>query len=289
MTIRNPAEWGVDQLRLAGAALGTAGRAVNETDAMRRATVPVVRRIELSDLRDVLRKGVDDFAACRSDVLFLCIIYPLAGLVLWRLAFGYDMLPMLFPLASGFALVGPLAALGLYQLSRQRETGARASLGDAFSVVRNPSVGAIVALGLLLIAIYVAWLAVALMIYHATLGPKPQESLVEFAQNVFTTGPGWAMIVMGVGAGFVFAAVTFVISVVSFPMLIDRDVTLRTAMRTSYRVVETNPRVMAAWAALIVAGLVLGSIPMLLGLIFVLPVLGHATWHLYRKAVVPPA
>jgi len=288
MTIRNPAEWGVDQLRLVGAALGSAGRAVNETDEARKASVPVVRRIGFADLREVLGKGVADFAACRTDVFFLVVIYPLVGLVLARLAFGYDMLPLLFPLASGFALVGPLAGLGLYQLSRRREQGASASLPDAFSLVRTPSFGAIVALGLLLLAIYLIWLASALMIYNATLGPKPPESLEIFAEDIFTTSAGWAMIIIGVGVGFLFALLVFVISVVSFPLLLDRAVTVRTAIMTSLRAVAMNPVPMAAWGVIVVGGLVLGSIPMLLGLVFVLPVLGHATWHLYRKVVAQP-
>ncbi len=289
MTIRNPAEWGVDQLRLAGAALGSAGRAVNETDAARRSVPPVVRRIEIADLREVLARGVADFAACRTDVFFLCVIYPLIGLFLARLAFGYDMLPLLFPLASGFALIGPVAGLGLYELSRRREQGVRAGLPDAFSLVRNPSFGAIAALGLILLAIYLAWLASALMIYNATLGPKPPESLVAFAESVFRTPAGWTMIVVGVGVGFLFAVFVFVISVVTFPLLLDRDVTLRTAIMTSLRAVAANPVPMAAWGVIVAGGLVLGSIPVLLGLIFVLPVLGHATWHLYRKVVVEPS
>ena len=124
-------------------------------------SLPAVRRIEVADLRDVLAKGLDDFAAYRTDVIFICIIYPLAGLVLARLAAGYDMLPLVFPLASGFALLGPIAAVGLYEMSRRREQGADITWADAFGVVRAPAFGAIVALGLILLAIFLFWLAAA--------------------------------------------------------------------------------------------------------------------------------
>ncbi|MCC6470465.1 MAG: DUF2189 domain-containing protein [Alphaproteobacteria bacterium] len=281
MTIRNPVEWGVDQFRLAGIAIGAAGHAVGETGGADLA----IRRITAADLRDALRKGFDDFGACRSDVLFLCIIYPVAGLLLARLAFGYDMVPLLFPLASGFALIGPLAGLGLYEMSRRREQGVHSSLPDAFSVVRSPSFGAIAALGLLLLAIFVVWLGVAQAIYDATLGPKPPESIAAFVHAVLTTQAGWTMIGLGMGVGFLFALLALTISVVSFPLLLDRVVPLRAAIGTSVRAVIANPGPMALWGLIVACGLAIGSIPALLGLIVVMPVLGHATWHLYRRVV----
>lgn len=283
-TIRNPIEWGADQLKEAGASLKTAGHAVQgeheETAA------PSVRRIEISDLRQVLAKGVEDFGANRSDVLFLAIVYPLAGLILSRVAFDYDLLPMLFPLISGFALLGPVAAIGLYELSRRRERGLEVSWSKAFGMVTAPSFGAIVALGLILLGIFMLWLAAAQGIYLWTLGPEPPASFSAFVTAVFTTGPGWTMIVAGCGIGFLFAVLVLAISVVSFPLLIDRDVGVATAIGTSVKAVRANPLPMAAWGMIVTAGLVLGSIPALLGLIVVMPVLGHATWHLYRKVVV---
>ncbi len=285
MTIRNPVEWGVDQMKLAGAAAGSVGHAIGETADASRARTPAVRRIALNDLRDVLKKGFEDFAACRSDVAFLCLIYPVAGLVLAWMAFDYDMLPLLFPLASGFALIGPFAALGLYEMSRRREHGAHASFPDAFSVVRAPAFGRIVALGLLLVAIFLTWLATALTIYNVTLGPAPPASALAFAHDVAATRAGWAMIALGMGAGFLFALLVLAISVVSFPLLLDRDVTLRTAIATSARAVAADPGPMAAWGLIVAGGLLIGSAPLLLGLIVAMPVLGHATWHLYRRIV----
>ncbi len=283
--IRNPIEWAVDEVKLAALALRLTGRAVRGTQVSPDSPLPVIRRIGVADLRDVLARGLDDFGAYRTDVIFLCFIYPVIGLVLARFAFQYDMLPLLFPLASGFALLGPVAAVGLYEMSRRREQGVNTNWAQAFGVIRSPSFGAIVVLGLLLLAIFLLWLVAAQAIYLVTLGPEPPSSIATFVRDVFTTGAGWALIVVGVGVGFVFALVVLSISVVSFPLLLDRDVGVRIAVWTSVRVVVANPGPMAAWGLIVAGGLVIGAIPLFLGLIIILPVLGHATWHLYRKVV----
>lgn len=283
--IRNPVEWGVDQLKHAAQHVESVGRSLRGTQAGAQTPLPAIRRIGVTDLRDVLAKGLDDFGAYRTDVIFLCIIYPVVGLVLARFAFQYDMLPLLFPLASGFALLGPVAAVGLYEMSRRREQGLKATWADAFGMIRSPSFGAIVVLGLLLLAIFLLWLVAAQAIYLVTLGPAPPSSIATFVRDIFTTGAGWAMIVVGVGVGFLFALVVLAISVVSFPLLLDRDVGVRIAVWTSVRAVVANPVPMAAWGLIVAGGLVIGSIPLFLGLIIILPVLGHATWHLYRKVV----
>jgi uncharacterized membrane protein len=284
MHIRNPVEWSVDQVRLAGHAVESVGRAGREARGLN-APAPAVRQIGTADIRDALRRGLDDFAAFRTDVAFLCVIYPLAGLVLARLAFGYDMLPLLFPLASGFALIGPFAAVGLYEMSRRREQGSDEGWADAFRVVHSPSFGAIVALGLMLMAIFLLWLGAGMAIYDLTLGPEPPASVAGFAHDVLITARGWAMIVIGIGVGFLFAVLAMSISVVSFPLLLDREVGLGTAVMTSVRAVIANPGPMALWGFVVAGLLVLGSLPALLGLIVVMPTLGHATWHLYRKLV----
>ncbi len=283
MTIRNPLEWGWDQMRLAGLAVGM--RRAEGTAPERLATPLPVRRIAAGDLKETLAKGLQDFAACRTDAMFVCVIYPIMGLVLARLISGYEMLPLLFPLASGFALVGPFAAIGLYEMSRRREQGAKISWPDAFGVLRARSLGAILALGLLLAVIFLAWIAAAWEIYALTLGPDAPTSAATFVRDVLTTSAGWAMIVVGIGVGFLFACLAFAVSVVSFPLMVDHDATLGAAIGTSFRAIAANPGPMALWGLIVAGGLVLGSIPVLLGLIVVLPVLGHATWHLYRKVV----
>lgn len=284
-TIRNPVEWGLDQVRHAAQGLESAGRGVRHVQEKAHAPLPAVRRIGIADLTDALGKGLHDFGAYRSDVIFLCLFYPIVGLALGRFVFGSGMLPLLFPLATGFALVGPLAAVGLYEMSRQGELGGDVNWSTVFSVTRSPSFPAIVMLGLGLIAIFVVWLVVAWTIYALTLGPLPPESVSTFVRDVFTTNAGWAMIGIGVGVGFLFALLVLAIGTVSFPLLLDRDTGLDTAIGTSLRVFATNPGAMAVWGLIVVAGLVIGTLPFFLGLIIVLPVLGHATWHLYRKVV----
>jgi uncharacterized membrane protein len=249
------------------------------------AAPPVVRRITFSDLQDALAKGIDDFKAMPSHALFLCVIYPVIGMVLGAVMFGYGLIPLAYPLVAGFALLGPLAAIGLYDLSRRRELGQPTDLSRSFDIIHLPSFGAIVALGLLLMAIFLLWLALANWIYVANFGLAPMPSLSAFIDRILTTPEGFRVIVLGNAVGFVFALLVLTISVVSFPLLLDRDVGAIEALLTSYRAVRKNPIVMAAWGLIVAASLVVGSLPFLLGLAIVMPVLGHTTWHLYRKVV----
>jgi uncharacterized membrane protein len=248
---------------------------------------PVVRRISPSDLYQALAHGIDDFTAMPSHAVFLCVIYPLLGIFLIALTFGSALLPLAFPIAAGFALVGPLAAIGLYELSRRREAGLDSSSSHALDVLHSPSLSAIVALGVLLMAIFLIWLAVADAIYIANFGYGSPASLHQFVSDVVNTRAGWNLIIVGTGVGFLFAVVALTISAISFPLLLDRDVGAAVALATSIRVVAENPVTMALWGLIVAALLVIGSIPFFLGLTVVMPVLGHATWHLYRRAVEP--
>jgi uncharacterized membrane protein len=248
---------------------------------------PVVRRISPADLFSSLKLGIDDFLAMPSHAVFLCVIYPLLGIFLIALTLDSSWLPLAFPVAAGFALIGPIAAIGLYELSRRREAGLDSSSSHALDVLYSPSFPAIVALGVLLMVIFLVWLAVAEAVYIADFGYAPPASIRQFTTEVLTTNAGWNLIFVGTGIGFLFAAFVLAVSAISFPLLLDRDVGAAIAVYTSIRVVKENPGTMALWGLIVAVLLLIGSIPFFLGLTVVMPVLGHATWHLYRRAVEP--
>jgi uncharacterized membrane protein len=246
---------------------------------------PVIRTIGVMDLKDALARGMSDFSAMPTHVVFLCLIYPIVGLILARVSFGYDFLSLLFPLAAGFALIGPFAAIGLYELSRQREKGVDVSWTHAFGVLRCPSLDGIAALGMVLMIVFLIWLITAQWLYQSLFGYGSPESIGQFLSDILTTPEGWILIIAGNGIGFLFAVLVLTISVVSFPLLLDRDVGAMVAMHTSVRAVLRNPLMMAAWGLFVAVTLVIGSLPFFVGLAVVLPVLAHSTWHLYRKVV----
>jgi uncharacterized membrane protein len=247
--------------------------------------LPIVRSIGFADLVDALKKGLDDFRAMPTHVIFICLLYPIVGLALGRVTFGYNIIPLFYPLAAGFALVGPIAAIGLYELSRRRELGLDTSWSHAFDVIYSPSFGAIVALGLVLMIIFGVWIAVAHAIYIANFGYQEPNSLIGFASDVLTTPHGHNLIIVGNLVGFVFAVISMALSVVSFPLLLDRNVGVTAAALTSVRAVIKNPITMAAWGLIVATLLLIGSLPLFFGLAIVMPILGHSTWHLYGKLV----
>ena len=280
-TIGNPLSWGAQALGLAGHDIAEVAQEVRG----RTAADPLIRRIDTEDLREALRLGLADFAALRTDVMAACVIYPVIGMALIWAAFHQNALPLVFPLISGFLLIAPAAAIGLYEMSRRREAGLPASWGDAFAVLRSPRIGAMLVLSVGLFALFLTWLVVAHMVFLLTLGPDLPASVAVFLSEVFTTPAGWAMMLSGIAVGFVFAAVTLAATVVTFPMLVDRPVGLPLAIVTSLRVTRRNPAAVVVWGAMLAGLMVLGALPFLLGLAVVLPVLGHASWHLYRRAV----
>jgi len=283
--VRNPLEWGWDHLKQTGDAVGSAANSMEGAWEDRAAAPPTVRRITSADVGDALAKGVRDFGACRTDVMMLCLLYPIAGLAISRMAFDYGMLALVFPLIAGFALIAPLFGLGLYEISRRRERGLETHWTDAFAVARSPNIGSIIVMGLLLLAIFCLWLFTANLLYTVTLGPDAPVSAIAFVRDALTTPQGLTMTVVGIGAGFLFALLVLVIGVVSLPMLLDRKVGVGTAISTSVSAVRMNPGPMAMWGLIVATSLAIGALPLLIGLAIVLPVLGHATWHLYRKLV----
>ncbi len=290
-TIRNPVECVIDELREAARGVGDAGRSLGRTSTHLFSGSLAVSRIETSDLREVLARGFDDFMAYRTDILFLLAIYPLASLVIGAAALHHAFIPMLFPIVSGSVILGPFVGVFLYELSRRREINLERhhadthSWANALTVTRRRNFGAIMLLGFMLVLMYLIWLGTAFWIYRVTHGPQAIESVGLFVQDLFLTQAGWWLIGAGLAVGFLFAVLALMMTVVSFPLLVDRDVGLGTAVQTSFRAVRANPVPIVAWGLVVAGSLVLAAIPLLIGLAIVMPVLCHASWHLYRKLV----
>ena len=282
-TIGNPLSWA---FRNAGAVGHELGEAARHAGGDQTAADPVVRPIDYSDLRIALRAGVQDFMHFRSDVIAACLLYPVIGLCLIGLAMNRGLLPLAFPVLSGFALIGPVAALGLYELSRRREHGVPARWLDTFGVLRAPGFGSIVVLAVGLALWYLLWIVMAWVLHGLAMGDVRYPDASSFLNAVFSTSGGWVMMAIGIPLGFLFALVALAVSILSFPMLLDRDVGLPRAVVASVSLMRKSPGPVLAWGAIVVAGLVVGALPLLLGLAVTLPILGHATWHLYRRAVI---
>ena len=246
---------------------------------------PTIRRIGTGDVWNALREGLADFLVHPTQLIFLAVIYPVIGMLAGHLASGGSLMPLMWPLISGFALVGPIAALGIYELSRRRERNLPVGWLDAFGVLRSPNLGGIIVLSVMLLAIFVAWLFTAQFIYTFIFQGAVPASVEDFTQQVFRTPEGHRLMLVGNGVGLLFAMVVLALSVVSFPLMLDRPVGPIMALRTSVRAVVANPVPMALWGLIVAVLLFLGSLPLFVGLAVVLPVLGHGTWRLYRKVV----
>jgi uncharacterized membrane protein len=246
---------------------------------------PVVRKISASDAFAALEEGFDDFMAAPTHLVFLAIFYAAAGIVLTALTSFGGALQLAFPLAAGFALVGPFLAIGLYEMSRRRELGMEVKPTDAFIVATSPALPSIAVLGLALVAVFAAWIASAEALYVWLYGPKAPASAGEFLRDVLTTERGHWLVGLGGAIGFAFAAVVLCATIIAFPLMLDRDVGLAPAVATSLRVSWRNPVAVATWGAIVAGLLILGALPLFIGLAVVMPVLGHGSWRFYRRAV----
>jgi uncharacterized membrane protein len=245
-----------------------------------------VRTIALNDLWQSLKEGYDDFNATPAVGMFLTVLlFLLFALLLTLSLVGKNLHYLAFPIVAGFTLIGPVVSVGLFEMSRRREHGLDVSWRSTFDFVHSASFAPILALSLVMMVLYVAWLFSAEFLFFGLFGDDPPVSASDFVTQLVTTRRGAGLIVYGTLLGFIFAFTALAISVVAFPLVLDRPASAATAVAISIRAVTSNPMVMAVWGLIVVVLLVAGAVVFLIGLAAVLPILGHATWHLYRKVV----
>jgi uncharacterized membrane protein len=244
-----------------------------------------VRKIGDEDLRFALRQGLDDFQAMRGDILFAGLIYTLVGIAAVVMTTNGPLMPFFLPVVAGVGLLGPVAAVGFYELARRRERGEDATWTRFFDVRKRPTTDEMGMVAGLLLVIFALWLAAAAALYAVIFGWATPASIPDFVAMVFTTARGWALIASGLAVGAVFGWIVLALSVASLPMLVDCDVKASDAVSASWRAAHANEAEMVRWGLVVGALLVLGSIPLFVGLAFVLPWLGYATWHLYTRLI----
>ena len=244
-----------------------------------------VRRISNKDVSLSLREGLNDFLAMRGDLIFVGLLYPLIGIAAAVLSANAPLMPFFLPVAAGVGLLGPVAAIGFYELARRREAGQTSNWSHFFDVRKRPAIDDIGIIVGLLLAMFAAWLVAAGIVYVLLFGWTAPSSVGSFVADVFTTPRGWALIAAGLVVGAAFAWIVLAVSVVSLPMLVDGDVDAADAVSASWRAAHANKPEMLRWGLTVAGLLVLGSIPLFIGLAFVLPWLGYATWHLYTRLI----
>jgi uncharacterized membrane protein len=257
-------------------------------------TKPIpIRTITDEDLRFALRQGYDDFGDLRGDLVFAGLIYTVLGLAAVVMTTSRPLMPFFYPIVAGVALLGPIAAVGFYELARRRESGQEVHWFNFLDVRKRPSVDDMGMVAGLLLLIFLGWLLAAGLLYALIFGWVTPTSIVGFLAMIFTTARGWALIVAGAVVGAIFGWIVLALSVASLPMLVDCDVSAAEAVSASWRAAHANKREMIRWGIVVTALLVLGSIPLFVGLAFVLPWLGYSTWHLYTRLIdreqVPPS
>jgi len=253
--------------------------------APRPTAAPGVRRITQADINWALSEGWKDFNAKRGEVLVLAVLYPVLGLLAAVIALDDRFLPVFFPLVAGLSVMGPSVAAGFYEIARRREAGIDSSWFHFFDPLNGRSRTSLFVLTLMSLVLFVTWVTAAWFIYEATLGRENPMTLAGGFEQLFSTPAGLSLVVIGNLVGLGFAILTVVLTLVSFPMVVDRPVDAGTAIGTSIRAVGRNPGGVISWGLRVAGLLILGSLPLFIGLAVVLPVLGYATWHLYTRMV----
>ena len=237
-----------------------------------------------ADLRISLALGWSDFRRAPFMGLFFSGVYVLGGWILLGAFTEAGRLWWSLPAMAGFPILGPFIACGFYDISRRFERGEALSWRGVMGVIFQQRNRQIPSMAAIIVVFFLFWNFLAHMIFALFLGLSTMTN-ISSSYAVLLTPNGLMMLATGTLVGAVFAAVLFSLTVISLPLLLDREVDFVTAMITSVAVVTTNPWIMLVWAGLIAMALFAAMLPGFLGLFLVLPLFGHATWHLYRRAV----
>ncbi|MGC9271397.1 DUF2189 domain-containing protein [Acidiphilium sp.] len=285
MRAQNPFFWPFQQLANGLLSVGDESDQSYWDTANIERTRPIIQQIGYSDLIACLTLGVADFGKTRADAVLMMLILPVVGLCGAVAAAGQGYADLVFPLLSGFVLVSPITAFAFYEMSRRLELNERARWRDALGILKSPAIGSVMLLSLLLVSLFILWIGTAHFLFLAFSGKPHAPALGVMLLHIVTHLRGWGLIISGFGVGFVFAVIVLAISVVSFPMVLDRPVGIVEAIGTSLKAFVMNVGPLLAWGLLVSLALFAGVAFLLVGLVVVLPILGHATWHLYRRLV----
>lgn len=258
----------------------------NKASGKRPGALPEVRALTVADIRQSLAEGAADFARCPGTGLVIALVFVVIGMAITTSLVVLHEPWLIYPFAIGFPLVGPFAAVGLYEVSRRLEAGQTPTLGEVFKVIWAQRRREVSWMAFVMLFVFWIWMYQIRLLMALILGRSSYATLDKFAHLILTTNEGWVFLGIGHIEGAALALVLFSITVISIPMLLDREVDFVTAMITSVRTVLASPLVMLGWGLVVTIAVLAACVPFFLGLLVVLPVLGHATWHLYRRAVV---
>ena len=256
--------------------------------APRPPAMPQVNRIGFTDLAEVLRSGLSDFARAPQYGLFFGGVYAAGGIIIALSLTIWHIPWMIYPVAIGFPLIGPFVAVGLYEVSRRLDAGQPLVWREILGVIWLQRQRELAWMAFVMLFVFWVWMYQVRLLVAIILSRMSFSTLDRFIEVVFTTPQGWTFLAVGHVVGAVLALVLFSITVISIPLLLDRESDFVTAMITSVKTVMSNPVPMVIWGIFVTLAVIASSVPLFAGLLVTLPVLGHATWHLYKKAVAAP-
>lgn len=244
-----------------------------------------INSLKFQDLKEVLLLGVRDFFSSPFYGLFFGGIYVLGGLLLVSTFFILNIEWAIYPLAIGFALIGPFIATGLYEVSRRKEADIKLHWRSILGVIWEQKNRELGWMAFVMLFVFWVWMYQARTLFVVFFGFGGFATLEGFVEAVFTTSNGLYFLAIGNAVGMLISFILFSVTVISCPLLLDRDVDFVTAMVTSIRTIIKSPVVMIFWGGMVITLVILSMLPAFMGLLITLPIFGHSTWHLYRRAV----